>query len=51
MAARLAWYSQHGGEFSQAFPTQEIEHIIEPAVSNYPRYQHQQRLLISFILL
>jgi len=46
-AARLAWYSQHGGEFSAAFPTQEIEHIISPIASKYSKYQRKQRLFES----
>lgn len=43
-AARLAWYSRHGGEFSAVFPTQPIEHIIEPIASNDSFYQKKQRL-------
>ncbi len=46
-AARLAWYSEHGGEFSLAFPTQEIENIIYPAMVNYPSYQQKRRLFDS----
>lgn len=41
-AARLAWYSQHQGEFTHAFPTPAIEHIINPVTSDYPCYQHKQ---------
>lgn len=49
-AARLAWYSQHGGDFTTAFPTQEIEHIINPVTTNYSRYHKKQSVFDSLYL-
>ncbi|MBS0350181.1 MAG: xylulokinase [Proteobacteria bacterium] len=46
-AARLAWYSEHGGDFQTAFPTQEIDHIIYPVEADYARYHHKQKLFES----
>lgn len=43
-AARLAWYSDHGGDYHQAFPMQAIEQVIQPVRAHYPRYSHRQRL-------
>jgi xylulokinase len=43
-AARLAWFSQHGGDFATAFPSPPIEHIIYPNTNGYKHLQKRQQL-------
>jgi xylulokinase len=46
-AARLAWYSDHGGDFQTAFPSQEIEQIIYPIEANFAQMQKKRRVFES----